>query len=68
MNLRHKPCGGLLSVAVLNDDVAIYVYCETCRDLVEDGEIVPPIDEAAVRLHIDQDRVRPYRPARDEED
>ena len=58
MFLRHKPCGGPLSVAVLRDDVAIYVYCEHCCDLVEDGDIDPPVDETAVRLRVDEERVR----------
>jgi len=58
--LRRIVCGWPLSIAVLNHDVAIYVYCEHCGDLVEEGEISPPIDETAVRLHVDQNRVRPY--------
>jgi len=36
---RHKTCGTVLETAVLNGDVAIYVWCPRCRDLVEHGEI-----------------------------
>jgi hypothetical protein len=57
--LRHKNCGRELSIAVLQHDAAIYVYCEHCHDLVEDGEIDPPIDEDKVRLRVDEARVRP---------
>ena len=57
--LRHRLCGRELSIAVLQHDAALYVYCDHCRDIVEDGEIDPPIDEDKVRLRIDEERVRP---------
>ncbi len=58
--LKHKPCGNPVSVAVLNNDVAIYLYCEHCHDLVEDGELDPPVDETKVKIRIDEERVRPF--------
>lgn len=38
--LRHKNCGSRLTLAVLEGDVAIYVWCDTCHDLVEFGELL----------------------------
>lgn len=57
--LKHVRCGMPVSIAVLKGDVAYYVWCETCRDLVEEGELFPPLNETAVRLHVDRERVRP---------
>lgn len=58
MFLKHTRCGREVSIAVLNDDVALYVYCEHCRDLVEDGELDPKVDETQVCLRVDRWRVR----------
>jgi len=38
--LKHSICGSLLTIACLVDDVAMYVYCNHCNDIVEDGEIL----------------------------
>lgn len=38
--IRHKDCGQPVSVALLNDDMAIYVFCDTCNDIVEAGELL----------------------------
>lgn len=38
--LKHKLCGNELTVGQLVDDVAIYVYCDKCRDIVEGDEIL----------------------------
>jgi hypothetical protein len=59
MFLKHTLCGREVSIAVLNDDVALYVYCEHCHDLIEDGELDPKINETLVRLRVDRARVRP---------
>jgi hypothetical protein len=40
--IRHKLCGRPVTVAVLTQDVAIYVFCETCHDLIEAGELDVP--------------------------
>ncbi len=39
-DLAHKNCGGLVEIAQLRDDVALYVWCPTCRDIVEAGELI----------------------------
>jgi hypothetical protein len=57
--LKHTKCGSEVSIAVLNQDVALYVYCEHCHDLVEDGELDPKVDETRVRISVDRERVRP---------
>lgn len=61
--LKHVRCGNPVSIAVLDHDVAYYVYCEHCRDLVEEGELHPPVDEARVRVRVDRERVRPVEGA-----
>jgi hypothetical protein len=38
--LTHKRCGKIVGIAVLLHDEAIYVYCPTCHDIVESGELV----------------------------
>lgn len=50
--LRHETCGRVVTIAVLNNDVALYVFCEHCNDLVEDGELVPAADVNARRFAI----------------
>lgn len=65
MNLRHSLCGHEVSVAVLTGDAAIYVWCEHCHDIVEEGELTPGSDETQVRLRVDGRRVRPYLPMRE---
>lgn len=57
--LTHVRCGKPVSIAALRGDVALYVWCETCCDLVEEGELFPAMDETAVRLQVDRERVRP---------
>ena len=57
--LKHKNCGQDVSIAVLNHDVAYYVYCDTCRDLVEFGELDLPVNENQIRLQVDRSRIRP---------
>ena len=63
MNLRHSRCGAEVQIAVLRHDVAIYVWCETCHDIVEEGELLPlGASESKVRLRVDAERVRPFLP------
>ncbi len=38
--LAHKNCGGDVEITQLQDDVALYVWCPTCCDLVEAGELI----------------------------
>jgi hypothetical protein len=37
--LTHTRCKKPVSLAVLLHDVAIYVWCPTCNDIVEAGEL-----------------------------
>ncbi len=63
MNLRHAVCGHEVSIAVLRHDVAIYVWCEHCQDIVEEGDLLPvDADETRVRLCVDKERIRPWLP------
>ena len=38
--LTHAKCRGPVTIATLHHDVALYVYCEKCHDIVEDGELM----------------------------
>lgn len=49
--IKHKNCGHEVTIAVQVDDVAIYVYCDYCGDIVEDGELlVGPLPLNEIRL------------------
>lgn len=37
--LRHNKCGEPITLACFEDNVAILVYCDKCRDIVEIGEL-----------------------------
>jgi hypothetical protein len=56
--LRHKNCGEPVGIAVLNHDVAIYVFCDACNDLVEYGELEGVTDINAEKFYIAQGRIR----------
>lgn len=37
--VTHTKCNGIVEVASIPDDVAVYVYCPTCQDIIEEGEL-----------------------------
>lgn len=45
--LSHATCGYAVTIAVRQDDVAIYVWCPVCNDIVETGELFIPGDHTS---------------------
>lgn len=43
--VRHKNCGEPVTIFTKPDDVAIYIGCEHCQDLVEVGELELTLSE-----------------------
>lgn len=58
MMVKHTKCGQPVTVAVLQHDAAIYVWCNTCNDIVENGELDIPTDVNAAPLCLDIERDR----------
>lgn len=52
--VRHKACGEPVTIAVYQHDVAIYVHCNTCDDLVETGELELTLSEQGDGQQADQ--------------
>jgi hypothetical protein len=39
MFILHSTCKQPVTIAALDNDVAVYVYCDTCHDIVEENEL-----------------------------
>jgi uncharacterized protein YodC (DUF2158 family) len=61
--LLHVACGTEATVAQLSHDVALYVWCERCEDIVEAGALSEarrpgvPVDPAGAVLRVSRGRV-----------
>jgi uncharacterized protein YodC (DUF2158 family) len=62
--LLHARCGSEVTVAELLHDVALYVWCDRCHDIVEAGELSEarrpdvPVDCTLLHLQVSHERVR----------
>lgn len=37
--VRHKTCGEPVTIAVYQHNVAVYIHCNHCNDMVEAGDL-----------------------------